>query len=111
MENSFPYQICFFESLIMNFGLCGTLLIFQNYINDIFYGYINTFYLIYIDNIFIYNKTKKKHETRSTNFSEIAKNRFPIRHRQMRIFYQKYLNLIITPENIKINQKNSVVFD
>ena len=46
---------------------------------------------------FIAKRNKKTHETRSTNFSEIAKNRFPIRHRQMRIFYQKYQ--ISKPEN------------
>ena len=61
----------FFESLVMNFDLCGTPSIFQNYIKDIFHEHLNTFCSAYIDNIFIYNRTKKKtHGTRSTNFSE-----------------------------------------
>ena len=51
----------FFESLIMNFGLCGVPSSFQNYIHDIFHEYLNTFCSAYIDDIFIYNKTKKEH--------------------------------------------------
>ena len=59
MENRFPYQVWFFELLILNFGLCGIPSIFQNYINDIFHEYLNTSCSIYIDDIFIYNKTKR----------------------------------------------------
>ena len=51
----------FFESLIMNFGLCGAPSFFQNYITDIFHEYLNTFCSAYINDIFIYSKTKKKH--------------------------------------------------
>ena len=50
----------FFEFLVINFGLCKTPSIFQNYINDNFYEYLNTFCSIYIDDNFIYNKTKKE---------------------------------------------------
>ena len=49
----------FFESLIMNFGLCGALSSFQNYINDILHEYLDTFCSAYINDIFIYSKTKK----------------------------------------------------
>ena len=48
-----------FESLIMNFGLCGAPSSFQNYINDILHEYLDSFCSIYIDKILIYNKTKK----------------------------------------------------
>ena len=72
-----------FESLIMNFGLCGAPSSFQNYINDIFHEYLNTFCSAYIDDIFIYSKRKKTHETRSTSFSEITKSRSPTRYRQI----------------------------
>ena len=71
-----------FKSLIMNFGLCGAPSFFQNYINDIFHEYLDTFCSAYIDDILIYSKTKKRtHETRSSYSSEIAKSRFPTRHR------------------------------
>ena len=42
-----------FESLIMNFGLCGAPSFFQNYINDILHEYLNRFCSTYI---FIYSK-------------------------------------------------------
>ena len=50
-----------FESLIMNFGLCGAPSSFQNYINDILHEYLDTFCSAYIDDILIYSKTKKEH--------------------------------------------------
>ena len=59
-KTAFRIKYGFFEFLVMNFGLCGTPSTFQNYINDIFHEYLNTFCSAYIDNIFIYNKTKKK---------------------------------------------------
>ena len=43
----------FFESLIMNFGLCGAPSFFQNYINDILHEHLDTFFSTYIDDIFI----------------------------------------------------------
>ena len=87
MEIVFRTKYGFFESLIMNFGSFEIPSFFQNYINDIFYEHLNTFCSVYIDNILIYKK--KTYETRSIDYSEIAKNRFPIRHRQIRNFYQK----------------------
>ena len=80
-----------------------------------FYEHLNTFCSIYIYNIFICNRTKKKTlETGSTNFSKIAKNRFPIQHRQMRVFCSK--NQIFKPDNntkkYVIKQKKiQIVFD
>ena len=97
-KTAFRTRYGLFEFLVMNFGLCGTPSFFQNYINDILHEHLNIFCSAYIDDIFIYSKTKKKtHETRSTNFSEIAKSRYPARHRKMRIFYQK--NQIFRPDN------------
>ena len=58
-KTAFRTRYGLFESLIMNFGLCGAPSFFQNYINDIFHEYLNTFCSAYIDDIFIYSKTKK----------------------------------------------------
>ena len=52
---------------------------------------------------------KKTHKTRSTDFSEIAKIRFPIRHRQMRIFYQKN-EIYKFDNNTKRHQNGSIFF-
>ena len=49
-----------FEFLIMNFGFRGIPSTFPYYINDIFHEYFNIFCSAYIDDIFIYNKMKKK---------------------------------------------------
>ena len=74
----------FFESLIMNFGLCGAPSSFQNYINDILHEHLDTFCSAYINDILIYSKTEKKtYETCSTGLSKIAKSRSPTRYRQM----------------------------
>ena len=104
----------FFEFLVMNFGFCGAPSFFQNYINDILHEHLNTFCSAYIDNIFIYSKTKEKHETRSTNFSNFSKNRSPARHRQMQVFCPK--NQIFKPDNNTRKHQNgpkklSAVFD
>ena len=104
-----------FESLIMNFGLCGAPSSFQNYINDIFHEYLNTFCSAYIDNIFISNKTKKKHMKHVQQiFQKLQKAGFQFDIDKYEFFVKeiKYLNLIITPENIKMDQKKfSTVFD
>ena len=62
---------------------------------------------------FITKRRKKTHETRSTSFSKIAKNRFQFDIDKCKFFVHeiKYLNLIITRKNIKINPKNSAIFD
>ena len=73
----FRIKYGFFEFLIMNFGFCGTPSTFQNYINDILHEYLNIFCSAYIDDVFIYNKTKKKtRETHQINIPEISKNWF-----------------------------------
>ena len=60
-KTAFRTRYGFFEFLVMNFGLCGAPLFFQNYINDILHEHLNTFCSEYIDEIFIYSKTKKEY--------------------------------------------------
>ena len=43
-----------FKYLIIPFGLTGTPVTFQWYINWVLYDYLNKFYTIYVDNILIY---------------------------------------------------------
>ena len=104
-----------FEFLVMNFGLCGVPSFFQNYINDIFHEHLNTFCSAYIDDIFIYNKTKKKHMKHVQQiFQKLQKAGLQLDIDKCEFFVKeiKYLNLIIIPENIKVDQKKfSAVFD
>ena len=101
----------FFESLIMVFGLCGAPSSFQNYINDIFHEHLNTFCSIYVDDIFIYNKTKIKHMKHVQQiFKKLQKPGFQLDIGKCDFFVKKikYLGLIITPENIKMDKKKII---
>jgi hypothetical protein len=44
----------FFETLIIPFGLSNTPVIFQAWINEIFYLYLDVFCIVYINDILIY---------------------------------------------------------
>ena len=50
-----------YESLVMNFGLCGAPSTFQNCINDVLHEFLDEFCTAYIDNILIYSEDKKTH--------------------------------------------------
>ena len=111
----FRIKYGFFEFLIMNFGLCGTPSAFQNYINDILQEHLNTFCFAYIDDNFIYNKSKKEHAKHVRlvfqNFQK-AGLQFDIDKCEFYAQKVKYLNFIITPEGIKMDQeKIASVFD
>jgi hypothetical protein len=44
----------FFETLVIPFGLSNTPVIFQVWINEIFYLYLDVFCIVYINDILIY---------------------------------------------------------
>jgi acetyltransferase-like isoleucine patch superfamily enzyme len=44
---------------VMSFELCNESVIYQHYMNDVFFEYLNNFVSIYINNIFIYSNFKK----------------------------------------------------
>ena len=86
---------------------------FQNYINDIYYEHLNTFCSIYIDDNFIYNKTKKKHMKHVQQvLQKLRKPGFQFHIDKCEFFVHeiKYLNLIITPKNIKMDPKKFSYF-
>ncbi len=51
-----------FEYLILLFRLINILIIFQTIINYILKEYIDRIVVVYLNNIFIFNKTLKKHK-------------------------------------------------
>ena len=56
--------IIFFETYkyrMFSFKLINDSIIYQQYINDIFFKYFNNFYQIYLNNILIYSKIKKNY--------------------------------------------------
>ena len=105
----------FFESLIMNFGLCGAPSSFQNYINDILHEHLDTFCSAYINDILIYSKTKKEHTKHvQLVLQKLQKAGLQLDIDKCEFFVKeiKYLNLIITPKSIKMDQKKfSAIFD
>ena len=58
-------RICYglFEYLVMPFNLCEALSSFQSYINDILQDCLNIFTTVYIDDILIYSKSVKEHQS------------------------------------------------
>ena len=105
----------FFEFLVINFGLCGAPSFFQNYINDILHEHLDTFCSAYINDIFIYNETKKKNMKHVQQiFQKLQKTGLQLDIDKCVFFVKeiKYLDLIITPEIIKMDQKKlSALFD
>jgi hypothetical protein len=51
------FNICYglYETLVILFGLSNIPVIFQVYINKIFYPYLNVFCTTYIDDILVYS--------------------------------------------------------
>ena len=97
-----------FQSLIMNFGLCGAPSAFQNYINDSLHEYLNTFCSVYIDDILIYSKTRKEHAKHiRLVLQKLQKAGLQLDIDKCEFYAQevKYLGLIITPEGIKMDQE------
>ena len=58
-------HICYelFEYLVMPFNLCEASSFFQSYINDILQDCLNIFATAYIDDILIYSKSVKEHQS------------------------------------------------
>ena len=107
-KTAFRIKYGLFEFSIMNFGLCGAPSAFQNYINDILHEHLNTFCSAYIDDIFIYNKSKKKHAKHvRLVFQKFQKTGLQFDIDKCEFYAQKikYLNFIITPKNIKMDEK------
>ena len=95
-----------FEYVMMFFDFCNASKIFQSFINVILHEYLNDFCINYLNDIFIYFNTREKHvmhvfkilqRLKKTNlYLDINKCEFFIKQ-------IKYLNFIITIENVKMN--------
>ena len=101
-----------FEYLVMSFELCNVSTFWQNFINDIFRKHLNDFCTAYANDIFIYNKIKKKHiEHCYWIMNQLKKIDFICNIKKCEFCVQKvkYLNLIIIVEEIKMNFEKIVV--
>ncbi|KAF7932856.1 uncharacterized protein EAE98_004155 [Botrytis deweyae] len=51
---AFIIRFSLFKSLIISFSFCNAFVLFQNYINHVFFDFLNRNYTIYLNNILIY---------------------------------------------------------
>ncbi len=47
---------------MLSFKLINESMFFQQYMNDVLWNFLNDFYQVYLNDIFIYNKIRKKHK-------------------------------------------------
>ena len=90
----------------MSFKLCNASNTFQFFINATLREYLNNFCTIYLNDILIYSNNRENHIKHVNKISEKFQKIeffFDINKCEFFIIEMKYLNFIITIENIKIN--------
>ena len=107
-EKKIVFIICykFFEYVVIFFDLCNVFEIFQIFINKTLQEYLIDFCTIYLNNIFIYNNLKAKyieHVNKIVLRLEKISLYLNIDKCEFYVITIKYLNLIITIENIQMN--------
>ena len=58
---TFVTSLGVYKYRVLSFGLTNGSVIYQQYMNDIFFDYLNDFCQIYLDDILIYSRIKKDH--------------------------------------------------
>ena len=107
-KTAFRTRYGLYESLVMNFGLCGAPSTFQKYINDLLHDYLDDFCTAYIDDILIYSDNEKEHKKhvrlvlarlREAGLQvDIDKCAFGVSE-------VRYLGLIITTQGVQMDQE------
>ena len=97
-----------FEYVVMSFELCNAFEIFQSFINNTLREYLNDFYFNYLDDILIFSNFKKEHIEHVRKVLKRLKeiNLFlNIDKCEFFVISVKYLDLIITIDDIKMNSQ------
>ena len=106
------YKIAFrtrydlYEYLVMSFELVNVSFIWQHFINDILRDKLDVFCIVYLDDILIYSNIKKQHDEhvrwvlKQLRKIDIQTN---IKKCEFDVQKIKYLNLIITIDDIRMN--------
>jgi len=101
------FIICYylFKYIVISFKLYNILIIFQFFINKTLNFYLNFFCIIYINNVLIYSNIKKKYKNYINKvFAKLYNANFCLNINNFFFVKQvKYLDLIITIEEIRIN--------
>ena len=105
-KTTFFIRYDFFEYVIMLFELYNASNTFQFFINVTLYKYLNNFCINYMNNILIYSKTREKYMFYVFKvFKQLQKTNLFLNINKYEFFVikVKYLKLIITIENVKID--------
>jgi hypothetical protein len=93
---------------VLSFELCNKSIIYQHYMNDVFFDYLNDFVSIYINDIFIYNNFKKKHVKHVKKFLQRLRDadlQIDIDKCEFFVHETKYLDLIVDRDEIRMNSE------
>ena len=104
----FIYSLNIYKYYILFYEFINNLINWQYCINDLLFEYINYFCQIYLNNIFIYNKIRKKHERHFIQiFQNLKKVEFQIDIKKCEFFQTKisFLNVILSINNLRMNFK------
>ena len=102
-----------FEYVIMFFHFCNVFETFRTFINVILKKYLNDFCFEYLDDILIYNEIRNDHvEQIFKMLKRLQKIDLFLNIDKCEFFVQKikYLNLIITIDDIKMNLNDVQIF-
>jgi hypothetical protein len=93
---------------VLSFELCNEFVIYQHYMNDVFFDYLNDFVSIYIDDIFIYSNFKKKHVEHVKKMLQRLRDadlQVDIDKCEFFVHEIKYLDLIVDRDEIRMNSE------
>ena len=99
--NSYKYKILFFE-------LTNNSTNWQHYMNNLLFNFLNNFCQIYLNDIFIYNKFKKKYIVYvRIVLKKLKKTNLQIDIEKYEFFKKKilFLNMLLSIDNFRINLK------
>ena len=104
-----------FEYLVIPFGLCNTLGMFQSYINSLLQKYLDVFCTAYLNNILIYSENDKKYTDYILKVLKWLWEKdlqLDIDKCEFSVIEIKYLGLIVTTEGICIDpEKVQAIID
>ena len=61
LKMAFRTRYCYYEFLVISFGLTNALGTFMNLINMVFREYLDTFVIVFVDDILIYSTSEDEH--------------------------------------------------
>ena len=99
---TFIISLKIYQYHVLLFELTSELASWQHYMNDLLFEFLNKFYQIYLNDIFIYNKTRKKHERHLKQiFVKLKQVEFQVNMNKCEFFKTKiiFLSVILSQKS------------